>query len=180
MGGRISGGALVVGVVLFGLFLVISLPDNILTHSTLFQRYTDVMASLVPTIDQITNISTFPQVTRLFLSVMWTLVPVVTVLILRLPGILHFQVNKIKENKFLYTASFIFLPFMIVFVAMFLIAADGADSLEGGMLHELILRNISHSKIWLGFFGSLMMLVLSFVLSGFLKWTCSIKEIYFE
>lgn len=168
------------GVVLFAMLLVASLPDDILTRSILSQRYAGLMASWVPTIDQMANISAFPQVTRFFLAVMWSLVPVVTILILWLPGVLDFQINKIRENKFLYTASFIFIPFVVIFVSMFLIAADGVNSLEGGMVHELILRNVSYSKIWLSFFGSIMVLVVSFALSGFLKWVRSFKEIYFQ
>ncbi len=56
-------------------FTLALMPADVLTKFPLLQSFANSMAALVPSIDPISRISSFPEVTKLFFAVMWFLMP---------------------------------------------------------------------------------------------------------
>jgi hypothetical protein len=120
---------------MFGLLMALSLPDDVLIRSELVRTFADVMASLIPSIGNMENMSSFPQATRLFFSTMWSLVPVQIVAMLLVPGFI--DIEKILQNfsrtnrvssRFMAHVSFLFLVVVVVGPAIFLMGGDKSDT----------------------------------------------------
>jgi hypothetical protein len=60
-----------------GCLLALLTPEDILTTNTAFKEFADWMSSIVPSINSISSISSFPEVTKFFFSMMWFCMPLV-------------------------------------------------------------------------------------------------------
>jgi hypothetical protein len=116
-------------------------------------RFADFVSARVPSINSFASVSSFPFTTRMFLSIEWSTVPLLAMLI-------GLQPSLVEPNKRT------LLKFSKLKVLLLVLAATGllviypatiqvrGDDLTGGMLHEWAFRSASTSKVWLGLIGS--------------------------
>src|SRR5256885_10331032 len=55
--------------------LALLLPDDAISRYALLRDYTTLCRTFIPGIDRLARVSSFPEVTTVVVSVMWTLVP---------------------------------------------------------------------------------------------------------
>src|SRR5688572_23142140 len=65
--------------VLLLVLIAVSVPRDVITQYRVLQYYSDASRVLIPGIDRLAAVSSFPEVTRLVISAMWTLVPIFVV-----------------------------------------------------------------------------------------------------
>jgi hypothetical protein len=122
-------------------------PNDVLTKHSYMQAYVSIFAQFVPSIDKLAAVSSFPEVTQLVLSVMWSLIPIQIAIFFRNPGYTPNMEMIRKKRPF-------FIPGLAIFAACFygiyfLFDVTTAD-LEKDMLNTQMLRFASTSRFGLG------------------------------
>jgi hypothetical protein len=139
-----------VAVIAFGIALAMVVPDFRPGAMPVLERFNDIVATIVPSIDKFVAISRFPSVTSTFLALMWTLVPVMLYLNFRY-GVMKYQSGEVS------TSVFAFL-FGAAFCA--LIALAPVIWFDMGFIHSqesvavTALKLVSQSRFWLGALGA--------------------------
>ena len=159
-----------------GLVMATALPVNVLSSVPILQDFTDLFASIIPSIDHVTTMSNFPEVTRLFFSVMWLFVPLQIAALLYVGRFIDVEVilrkfrgNKTASSNFMSHVALLFLVSMGIFSPMFLIGGD-IHNTQGHMPHEVANRLISSSRFWLGLLGSGLLLAVAFCTALLISW----------
>lgn len=154
----INSDLLIVLWVLIGVVVVFSLPFDGFAKYSMLAGYVDTVAFVVPAIAHLSAMSSFPQVTKTFMSIMWTLIPVCSFLIYmdaRLKGVILNYVFKSASTNMHVRAFLVLTPMtVILFVGIFLMGGDVSDTV-GAMPHEAAYRAMSNSRLWLGVLGGL-------------------------
>lgn len=104
-----------------GFFLLNLAPEDILDRSWLLLVFTDVMSRIIPSIDKWTELSAFPQQTKLFITYSWFTVPIQVTII---------SSTKEAEKRFLTTwtqasttGKYLRAPGLLLFVSTLLFLA---------------------------------------------------------
>ena len=164
-------------IVLFSVLLAYSIPKNILSSLPSLKVYTDFMSYLIPSIEQVARWSIYPDVTRLFFSVMWCTIPIQAVMFFKVPGLFEIRLEVFRKNRFLITVG-ILTGFFIIPVFIFMIGGSPVEN-QGMMIHEVANRLLQGSLFWLGILGSCITIYVSLQIIIFIKWARLIPKIYF-
>jgi hypothetical protein len=167
-----------VGLAMLLLVLVsVLVPEDVIAQYRFLQDCIAVTSMVIPGVERLAAVSSFPEVTRLVVSLMWMLVPVFTAFYVLKMEVPERYFERFRESTF-------FLTFATVIVALLLVLGAvlydiTPDDLVGGMLNETVLRTVSTSRIGLG-------LIAGFFAGGFagmlycvLIWAFNLRRIYF-
>lgn len=135
--------------------LAYSIPDQVLTHWPWAKRFTDVMVTIVPSIERLTEISTFPDVTRLFMSLQWAIWGPLCLWFMMRYGSPNerkmIDTLRIMQMRWWY---FLFMPPLALAFVWFLAFFPFPDMGKGSHLFDQMILWIGESKFWLGIIGS--------------------------
>ena len=152
-------------------------PSDVVTRYPLVQTYTSVCRALIPSIDRLTAVSSFPEVTQLVLSITWSLVPLQTVLFL-LNGT-YVPKFELWRQRRLYV-GFLMIVVAICMVFMVVLFELTAHDLEGNLLNEWLLRSVSTSRFWLGLTSGFLVSGLALLIGMLLFFLRYFPLIYFQ
>ncbi len=147
-----------VDLLFFGMSLVPALlvawfsPTNVLSRSHVLTSYVEIVTQLVPTIANRAALSSFPEITKLVLSVLWTIVPfqiVYTCVFLN-----FWTIETVKARPVFFVSAILLLLLPLTLYSMFFYDPMPSD-LNGSMTSDLVLRQMSTSPTWLAIWGSL-------------------------
>jgi len=128
--------------------VALSAPQDVITRSRFLHEYVAVSGSVIPGIERLAAVSSFPEVTRLVVSLMWTFVPVFTAV--------YFVKVRIPENAWAnFRKRAFYFTFALVVVAisvvLFAVLHDMTpEDLKGGRISRGVLRAMSTSRVGLG------------------------------
>lgn len=147
------------------LLLALLAPDSVLSAFPALNEYTQILRDIFPAIDRLASVSAFPEVTRLVLSLEWTLLP--------LQALLYFIFVSRSVNFTLWrerrTFIAIGLPILLglfVWGTAIFFEVNPSD-LQGQMKSERMLRLVSTSRLGLAVASSLVMTSTALVIGGF-------------
>lgn len=157
-----------------------SLPENALSRWPTSAVFTDFVAGYVPAIDKLAALSQFPQVTRLFLALLWGVAfPLLMILILLTkPQENHLRRMKAPEWIVWMTPLmavavcwvFMWMPFINV-IRLSDFQCDSTPFEQGICL-------VSTSCFWLGLFGALTVVTVAMCVIGIFLWPKFIWAFY--
>jgi len=158
--------------------LALLLPDDAISRYALLRDYTTLCRTFIPGIDRLARVSSFPEVTTVVVSVMWTLVPFLTAIyFLRTRIPIEFW-QRVRRNRFYFAFSIIVV---VVSIGLIVVIYDvEPNDLEGGLLNERILYGVSTSRLGLGLVAGLFLSAIAPLLCMVLMWLTNIRHIYFE
>lgn len=157
----------------FGIVLAMSLPSDVLTRTPSLRVFTDWMA-VIPSIGYLQQMSSFPEVTRLFFSVMWVLVPIQALALLRVQGLINIEksllsIQRMVSSRFMAHVSLVLVLLLLIVFPIVLLGEGGQDD-GGWMVHEIGHRLMSSSRFWLGALGSGLLAAMAAAICIFLMW----------
>lgn len=98
-----------------GIILALLTPTKILSMLPPLKGLTSFMTSIVPSIDRVTAVSSFPEVTKLYFSLMWIALPAATVIVmLRAPAlpVWHFSFSQWAGGILFFPLLFLLLVYV--------------------------------------------------------------------
>ena len=137
----------------FGFFLALFTSENVLSEHPGFSKFADWMASIVPSINSISSISSFPEVTKFFFAMMWFLAPVVlTITFVRNQPSLEKRNISLKELFYIVVG----IP-LCLFISYKILTETGFsphDLAYTGGRGRAFLTMFSQNRLMLGLIGS--------------------------
>lgn len=137
----------------FGFFLALFTSENVLTDHPSLSKFADWMASIIPSINAISRISSFPEVTKFFFATMWILAPAVLAI--------TFARNKpttTKKNISLKGIFHLLIGIPLCLLISYKILTETGyshhDLTYGGGRGHAFLSMFSQSRLMLGLIGS--------------------------
>jgi len=155
----------------FGLLVFVVSPDDVLSRFPTVAQLVHFVEGVVPSIEKWGELSAFPQRTRLFLSVMWVLLPALVAFQLRNPALSEHYLAKWKKADRYGLRGLLLLVFTTsgLFAAALLAVRD---------FHPCLLCvNTSTVAFW--FIGTLIVNVVSYFVALVVWWIMNIRRIYF-
>jgi len=116
-------------------------------------HYTEVLATVVPSIGALTQISSFPSHTRWTLAVLWTSVPISAVIVARVPWFWIPDMTRLRRSPWLHLIAP--LIFGLVIVMMTQLDPD-VSNLSGRAYGERFVTALSNFRILFGAMGGVM------------------------
>jgi hypothetical protein len=160
------------------LIVALFTPASVLSSFPILEKFTSIFRDISPAIDRLAGVSSFPQVTKLVLSVEWTLVPAqVALFYLRLNP--SFDLDNFRARRAYLTVVMFLLLGTFVWSTVMLFDVTPAD-LKGGMYGETLLRLACTSRLGLAVVTSLSISVTALLLAIFCIWVRHIRDIYFD
>jgi hypothetical protein len=152
-------------------------PDNVLSQHPSLDHLTMILRNLLPSIDRLAVVSSFPEVTRLVLAVEWTILPIQTILfiVFRTYAV---KVDLLRERRFLIAFGLPILVGVFVWCVALLYEVTPTD-LQGNLLNESLLRSVSTSRLGLGIISSIFLSGTALVVGVLLVWARLIPHVYF-
>lgn len=153
-------------------------PENVLSSFQAANKFAGIFRYALPAIDRLAAISSYPDVTRLVLSVEWTLVPLqVALFYVRFSP--SFNLDGFRARRtYLTLVMFLLLGTFLWSTTIFFDATP--SDLQGGMYGESLLRLASTSRLGLAIVTSLGISVTALFIAVFCIWVRHIREIYFD
>lgn len=150
--------------------LAISLPEEIFMVWHWTKPFADFMAGLIPSIERLTELSKFPQVTRLFMSLQWAVWGPVCIWTLVKFG----QPTEEKMSNMLRILQarwwyVLFFPLIAAIGIWFFLFFPFPAIGSGTTPFDKIIHWMSESRLWLGMFGSLFVTSTAIVITGFFR-----------
>ncbi len=157
-----------------------ALPENALIRWPFAAHFADFVARLVPAIDKLTVLSQFPQVTRLFLALLWGIVfPV----LLALAFVTRPQENHLRRMK---------APAWIVWMAPMIGITMCWAIVDLPFVYEVRLPEFqcdrtpfdeciclaSTSRLWLGLFCTVQVFAMAIFAAAIYRWPGIIRQYY--
>lgn len=141
----------IIAYMIFGFILALILPTDVLsTHSNL-SKFSDWMASIIPSINSISSISSFPEVTKFFFATMWFLAPVVLVVyLLKKP----LPEKKFRRKEIFYIAIGIPVFLLIVYKILTETGFSTSDLTYAGGRGRAFLAMFSQNRLALALIGT--------------------------
>jgi len=152
-------------------------PDNVLSQHPSIDQYTQIFRHVLPSIDRLAAVSSFPDVTRLVLTVEWTMLPIQTILFIVFRSYTA-KVDLLRERRFLIAVGLPILVGIFLWCAALLYEVTPMD-LQGNLLNESLLRSVSTSRLGLGIISSIFLSGTALVVGVLLVWARFIPHIYF-
>jgi hypothetical protein len=168
-----------VGVCMVLLVLVaVIAPQDVITRNRFLHNYVALSSSVIPGIQRLAAVSSFPQVTRLVVSLMWTFVPIFTavyLLTLRMP---ESAWANFRQKPFFLTFGMVVMGISVV---LFAVLADFTpEDLKGGLLNETVLNALSTSRMGLGLIAGFFSAGIAAMIYAVLIWLLNLPRIYFR
>lgn len=164
--------ALVVGVI--GMLVPYLLPDQVFDAVPFLQDFSNRMAAIVPSIDTVSSLSQFQQVSRAYLSIMWGLWPVVVVIWVIFPGT-SFSLRHVREKLLPMSLLYVvFVPAIVIFATHIL----GTGVSDSGS-YSRVMRATGQSRFVLGIVTTVLILSVSYFVSSFVLWIRHWPVLYF-
>lgn len=155
-----------------GVLLASVTPDNILSISGLLRDFADWMTTWIPSIDNLTRLSRFPEVTKLVFSVMWAITPIIFLIflydMLKTPLSAMTFAKYVRFRIIATLGVYIMLPTLIVALALLI---GESPPREVGTIADMVTREISNSRIWLGIVSAGISISVGFILTMIVFWT---------
>lgn len=141
-------------VIVFGLSIGLALfvSDTVLTDSSALSAMTEFVTGISPAIDNLGNISSFPEVTRFVFATMWlaTLPQFVFWVFLFLTSPIPKEtLARARARRFVTVVIFLVAVPALLFSFLFLMGNTPLQ-MEGGRTAERFTRLFSQSRFWLG------------------------------
>lgn len=138
-----------------GIVLALSLPEDALMRWPWARVFTDAIAGFIPAIDRITVLSSFPQVTRLFGSIFWALVPAGVLLLVAFPEPVKLDIGSLRAHRWRTALGVPMLALaMLAFMYFFPLGTTAGDLRDPTGHGEWLIALMSTSRFWLGAVGS--------------------------
>lgn len=152
--------------VITGIFVALGLPESVVSTSAPLGVFADQMAKLIPSIGRLSSVSEFPETTKAYCAVMWSLQPFV----LAYTAIRWRITPPMQPLGKVLAVGFVSLPVLVLFIYVSLMLPgelvtkiDGTFSRgHGAALFTLI----SSSRLMLGALGGIYFVVLIYVQWG--------------
>lgn len=144
--------AILASSILLGLTVAVMSPNSVLTDSPMLRAFTDFIASLIPGIDRLAKVSSFPEVTRFTSAVLWATVPV-QALVFAYPGVYVPRFEMIRQKKILMFFGWLIMPLVVLMIASVSIRELSIEELARKDIYHWGLRSVSESRMWLGLIG---------------------------
>jgi hypothetical protein len=151
---------------------------DVITRNPFLHDYVALIGTVIPAIERLAAVSSFPQVTRLVVSLMWTLVPVFTALYLMKVQVPQTFVARYREKPFFLTFAIVVVGISIVLLAVLFDITP--EDLEGGLINESVLRAVSTSRIGLGLIAGFFSAGIAMMVFLVLVWFFNLPRIYFS
>jgi hypothetical protein len=136
------------------------------------------MSAAVPGIERLAAVSSFPEVTRLVVSLMWTLVPIFAVVFTLKIQMPESFLARYRERPFFLNFATAVMALSIVMLAVLYDITP--EDLRGGLMNETVLRTISTSRIGLGLVAGFFSAGIAMMTYMVLLWFFSLPHIYFS
>jgi hypothetical protein len=134
------------------------------------KTFADTIASAIPAIDRLTEVSTMPQVTRLFMSFQWTIAaPIFAGLLIRFNGLSvqsMIETIRITRARWWY---YLFAPPTAAILAWSILTLAFLDLRSPNDPLDAVIAAMSGSRFWLGLWGSCTVLIGTFFVFLFFK-----------
>jgi hypothetical protein len=167
------------GVALLLLVLVaVIVPQDVITRNRFLQDYVAVSGAVVPGIERLAAVSSFPEVTRLVVSLMWTLVPVFAAVYFPKVQVPEIFFARYREKPFLLAFATVVMAMSIVLLAVLFEITP--EDLKGGLINESVLRAVSTSRIGLGLIAGFFSAGIAMMIYVVLLWLLNLRRIYFS
>lgn len=182
-GSRLSGDMLAkifLSLIVAAPILAYALPENGLSRWPIAAAFTDLVARYVPSIDKFTAVSQFPQVTRLFLAVLWGMVSPAFLIacLMTTPQTNHLRRMQAPEWA-VWTAPLAAVAmFWVVLFMPFVEVTSRAELPCGPTPFEEGLCLLSDSRLWLGLFCTLYVLAADISAVAMILWPKAIRIYY--
>lgn len=159
-----------------------AIPENVLMRWHAAAIYADLIARYVPAIDKLTAISQFPQVTKLFMALLWgVVVPFFFVMCLFISP----QENSLRKMQ---TPAWVIVvaPFCVVamcWMILFLPFVDATSRVElvcNATPFEEGICLLSDSRFWLGIFSTASSCAVAIFAAAMFHWPKIIRAFYFQ
>ena len=164
---------MLIGGFLTGPLLAYGLPADVLTTHLWAQSFADFMARLIPSIERLTEVSMFPEVTRLYMSLQWGIWgPVCAWLLIKFGQPTEEKVlNMLRVLQARWWYVFFIPPLAVAYIwfCIFFPFPIGAGLGTGTTPFDQGIRWISESRLWLGIFGSLSIACVAMIAVGLFK-----------
>lgn len=140
--------------------LVMLVPSGTISDNLVLNKFVNSMSRLIPSIYKLISISNFPVITGVYLSVMWSLFPIVG-----LYTLFNFRLEPKKVSALYFSfISVIGLP-MLIFAFYFFIFLPGDLTIEAASTYtsgrgKAVLTLISSFRIMLCIFGGVVFVTL--------------------
>lgn len=167
---------LLVSTLVFGICLAVAMPDDAVSRSVLARAFSDGMSTLIPSINYFSKISEVPEVTKVFLSVMWLSVPINAYLFLRIPGSIRFD-QEIVNRKWWALLALAVLAYLLI-VRPIIWYPMSSHELTGNAFTPTVLKLVSHSRVWLGVIGSSVCFCTAVVLAALISCLRNFRRLY--
>lgn len=158
-----------------GLLAPYIIPEAILDGWSQIYRFASFMSMAIPSIDHLSKLSSFPQLTRLYLSIMWATVPLQIAVFVIKPGG-SFSVSHIRSKLLPITLLYLSLVPAIILFAVFLLGSDFGGN---GGPYGRIVGGMANSKLILGLVSTVLVLAVSYFAASFVLWIKNWPRIYF-
>ncbi len=182
-GGRLSGDMLAkifILLIVTGPILAYTLPENVLSRWPIAAAFADFVARYVPSIDKFTAISQFPQVTRLFLALLWGVIApaFLVACLMTTPQANHLRRMQAPEWA-VWTAPLAAVAmFWVVLFMPFVEVTSRAGLPCGPTPFEEGICLLSDSRLWMGLFCTLYVLAADISVVAMILWPKAIRTYY--
>lgn len=168
-----------IAVFIFGIGLALIIPEKIFTDYPWLRGFTDIMVDFIPSIGEFTRVSHFPEVTLLFASVMWALLPVLVGILLFILNLMHIESDFIQHVR---KKNWIFIVGAFASIGIIYWITHGdltSNIMRGPGVSADIFRSVSESRLWMGLFGTGTVLGSAVLIVIIVMWVRYFRQIYF-
>lgn len=162
--------------ILLGTTVALLAPVSVLTDSPMLSSFTDFVASIIPGIDRLAKVSSFPEVTRFTSAVLWASVPAQALLCFY-PGVFVPRLDLVKKKKIFSAIAWLSLPLLVLMPAF--IPEPKLENFARTTLYHMGLRSVSEDRLWLGILGGAVAYAAAVGIFGFLAWWPRTWAVYF-
>jgi len=157
-------------------FVALVVPQDVVTRNRFLHDYVALSSTVIPGIQRLAAVSSFPEVTRLVFSLMWTLVPVFTAAYFFKVQVPEIFFTRYREKPFFLTFATVVMAISIVLLAVLFEITP--EDLKGGLINESVLRAVSTSRMGLGLIAGFFSAGIAMMVFVVLAWFFNLPRIY--
>jgi hypothetical protein len=155
-------------------FIAVFAPADVAGYPGI-RQYTDASRALIPGIDQLARVSSFPGATVLVVSLMWTLVPLLAIFYF-----FHIEIEEgwwrqFRRNRFFMTFAMLLVAGSVVSIAV-MYEIDPRE-LEPGRRRN-VLRLVSTYRLGLGLVAGFFAVGLALMVCVVARWLAGLRRIF--
>ena len=151
--------------------LAVLAADNVFTNYPALKTYAEWCGGIIPSIDKFAAVSSFPEVTRLVLSFVWSLVPLQCAFAIRKGAYLN-NWQMFRERRVFLTLCLILMAGAFIWITIFWIGPEiTTDQLyRRSRRGTPILYYVSTSRFWLGIVSALITSFMALIFGIIILW----------